>query len=40
MKDEKNRIYSSWRLSITKFKSRRNTFKSLWKSKAKLFKES
>ena len=39
MKDEKDRIYSSWRLSITELKSRRNTFKSLWKSKARLIKE-
>ena len=39
MKDEKNRIYSSWRLSIAKFKSRRNAFKSFWKSKTRLFKE-
>ena len=39
MKDERNRIYSSWGLSITKLKSRRNAFKSLWKSKARLFKE-
>ena len=39
MKDERNRIYSSWRLSITELKSRRNAFKSLWKSKARLFKE-
>ena len=40
MKDERNGIYSSWRLSITELKSRRNAFKSLWKSKARLFKES
>ncbi len=39
MKDEKDRIYSSWRLSVTKLKSRRNTFKSFWKSKARLFKK-
>ena len=39
MKDEIDRIYSSWRLFITKFKSRRNAFKSFWKSKARLFKE-
>ena len=36
MKDERDRVYSSWRLSITKLKSRRNTFKSLWKSEARL----
>ena len=39
MKDERDRVYSSWRLSITKHKSRRNTFKSFWKSKARLFKK-
>lgn len=39
MKDERNRIYSSWRLLITELKSRRNAFKSLWKSKTRLFKE-
>lgn len=39
MNDEKDIICSSWRLSITKLKSRRNTFKSLWKSKAGIFKE-